>query len=194
MKLIKLLITSVLALSLVACTSNEGSSESKYDPATFTYVEDLRSLPVDMMAYNGFSDTEHAFRKLGFEESFRFFDEAGTGILFYGYPGCASCTQAVPVLNDVAKELGQTIYYVDISAEEFKQEYVDKLGEAASEFVEKDENGVPQLFVPFVLSVVNGEVIDAYTGSISSSNAQLNESESKQLAEIYHEVLEPFQK
>ena len=40
--------------------------------------------------------------------------EKGTGIIYFGFSGCPWCRNLVPILTDLAEELEEPVYYLDI--------------------------------------------------------------------------------
>jgi len=87
--------------------------------------------------------------------------EDGTGVIFFGFSECAWCKAYVPMLNEVAKEVGlDKIYYVDIKKDREKntkayQEIVSHLNNNLL----TDEEGNKRIYVPNLTVVVDGIVV-----------------------------------
>lgn len=189
MKFLKALLAIGLMLTCAAC-------EKKYDKSTFKYIdEDLMAVSVDMSAYQGFTDSNHVFKRITFKEALRFFDEQATGIVYYGYSSCPFCVQVVPVLNQVAKEYGLTVYYVDVHGEDkISDADLDRFLELADEFLEH-EDGKAQFYVPQVFVFVNGEIIGSHLSAVDSydpSMGNMTSAQVKELTNIFKKMLKPL--
>lgn len=189
MKFLKLVLSFAVVLGLAAC------GEKPVDKSGYQYIEDLKSVDVDMTSYPGFTDTNHVFKKITFKESLRFFDEKGTGIVYYGYATCPYCVQVVPVLNEVAKSYGLTVYYVDVHGDKISDADIDRYMDLAKEFLDKDDEGNPQFFVPQIFTFVNGEIVGDHLGAVDSydpSAGNLTSSQRKELTNIIKKILKPL--
>ncbi len=87
--------------------------------------------------------------------------EKGTGVIYIGFPECPWCQAYLPMLDEVAKEIGLSkISYLNIkddrsdNTEEYQQ-----LVELLKEHLNYDSDGNERIYVPTVVSVVNGEVV-----------------------------------
>lgn len=88
--------------------------------------------------------------------------ENGTGVVYLGFPECPWCTQYVVYLNEVAKENGvETIYYHNIleDRQNNTNEY-KKIVNLLSDYLQYDEEGNKRIYVPAVIAVKKGEIID----------------------------------
>ncbi len=189
MKIVKKLILAfLLASMLVGC-------EAKVDKSNYKYLNDLKSVNVDMSVYKGFTDTDHAYKKISFKESLRIFDEKATAVLYYGYSSCPYCIQIVPVLNEVAKSYDLTVYYVDMHGDDkISEADLTKFKEMLADHLEKDADGKPQFMVPQVFVVVNGEVVGEHLSAVDSydaSNGNMTSSQKKELTKIYQKIMKP---
>ena len=167
----KKLIACLLAfLVLSGCTGKTETQFKEYDvPSGEHKVIELMNVPVDMTEYQGFTDTDHVYRRTTMKESFRLVDEGVTGILYFGYNTCPYCLKVVPILNDLAKKYGQMVYYIDVFNEQdtISDEDIDRYLNMYVDFLEKDE-GEPVFYVPQVFVIVNGQVIDGHVGAVDS--------------------------
>ena len=69
----------------------------------------------DLSAYEGFTDEQNAFVEISLEASLEKIEQGESFMIYYGKPNCPWCIEAVPVLNEAAKENGAVVYYVDTS-------------------------------------------------------------------------------
>lgn len=88
--------------------------------------------------------------------------ENGTGVVYLGFPECPWCTQYVVYLNEVAKENDiEIIYYHNIleDRQNNTNEY-QKIVNLLSNYLQYDEEGNKRIYVPAVIAVKKGEIID----------------------------------
>lgn len=88
--------------------------------------------------------------------------ENGTGVVYLGFPECPWCTQYVVYLNEVAKENDvETIYYHNIleDRQNNTNEY-QKIVSLLSDYLQYGEEGNKRIYVPAVIAVKKGEIID----------------------------------
>ena len=211
MRKVKLILAGVMPLTLAACKPNlnidasataEASSAPEY---TITNSVDLVTSEADMTGYQWLYDTDPPFVETTFQESIRMFTEKGSGILYYGRTNCPWCQRAVPVLDEVAKETGVTIYYIDASeplataadgsvdATKSQEVYQELLG-YISPILEKDEDGKPAFQIPEVIGVKNGEIVGHHLSlvdsfSLDSEDAQMNDEQVAELKDIYRRII-----
>ena len=86
--------------------------------------------------------------------------EHETGIVYLGFPECQWCKEYVVYLNEVAKSRNiSTIYYYNIKEDRANNsENYLKLVNILKEYLQKDENGNPRIYVPAVIFVSNGNI------------------------------------
>jgi predicted bacteriocin transport accessory protein len=223
---VKKIFTGVLCLLLLCgCTSSAASSSSSASPSasatvgttadpakkvTITNSITLTSKTLDMSGYKYLSDKSPAFIQITMKESLRLIDEKGSGIVLYSYATCPWCNRAVPVLNEVAKEMGIHIYYVDVYEAElmssdgksFSTEgkaviqsmlshYDTILRHEANETTGKVE---PTLYTPEVVAIKQGMITSHHTSlvddfTMNSEADQLSEAQTAELAGIYEELI-----
>jgi len=87
--------------------------------------------------------------------------ENGTGVVFMGFPTCPWCQAYVPLLDEVAKELGlKEIYYLDVydDRSDNTPEY-QRLVELMGHHLLTDDNDNPRIYVPDVTVVKDGVIL-----------------------------------
>lgn len=186
----KLLTSLLILLCLVGCTkSNEEDNEINY-----TY--DIVSKSVDMSEYDGVNSTQHNFRGIVVTEFLNCVDNESSGVFYLGRTNCGCCQTCISYLDKVAKELGVTIYYMDVYDEEMPitdKEVMDKLRTYMESILVENEEGEKELQTPTVFSVINGQLVDSLIclGSMNFDNPP-TEYQEKKLMNRYREILKPF--
>ena len=192
----KKILTCLLAVVLLAGCFNktESKKNTSSDTLTITNKVSLTSTKVDMKGYKWIRNDVADFQLISLKESLRMFEEGGTGILYYGYTECAWCNRAVPELNEVAKELNLTIYYVDASAKVEKEDY-KKLLEYIDPVLKVNSSGEKGFYVPAVIGVKNGKLTDYHVSLLDSfelskddPNKQLSDAQKQELQDIYRKI------
>ena len=192
----KKILTCLLAVVLLAGCFNktESKKNTSSDTLTITNKVSLTSTKADMKGYKWIRNDVADFQLISLKESLRMFEEGGTGILYYGYDECAWCNRAVPELNEVAKELNLTIYYVDASAKVEKDDY-KKLLEYIDPVLKVNSSGEKGFYVPAVIGVKNGKLaeyhvslLDSFELSKDDPNKQLSDAQKQELQDIYRNI------
>ena len=154
-------------LVLVGCANGEGPRFENEFPTS---------------QLEGYGIEEHRFFDVTMEEALALREvEDFDGILYFGFPQCPWCQAAVPILNDAALEAGIDVFYVSRDPEireigdwsEWDLEMANWL-DAQLEMrwiYEEDEDGEsvpvrPNIFVPHVIHLRSGEVIDHHRGTL----------------------------
>ena len=192
----KKILTCLLAVVLLAGCFNKTDSKknTSSNALTITNKVSLTSTKADMKGYKWIRNDVADFQLITLKESLRMFEEGGTGILYYGYDECAWCNRAVPELNEVAKELNLTIYYVDASAKVEKDDY-KKLLEYIDPVLKVNSSGEKGFYVPAVIGVKNGKLVDYHVSLLDSfelskddPNKQLSDAQKQELQDIYRKI------
>lgn len=144
--------------------------------------------------------------------------ESGTGVIYFGFPECPWCRNAVPVLLDAADETGSDIYYFNalsirdtkeldedgnvITTKEGTDKYykiLELLGDNADIYSGLNDESIKRLYFPTVVFVLDGEVLYHHTGTLDSQEdpyISLTDDQKEELLNIYidhmHEVLNDF--
>lgn len=143
MKRKMLIITLILSvLLLTSCKGKETISDSKKFASEYTQVQE----------YNVFT-----YRS---EDEIIKILEHGTGIVYLGFPECPWCQAYVPILNEVAdiEGLDKVYYYNILTDRQDNTEFYQKLVSILSDNLRYDEEGNKRIYVPAVISVVEGKI------------------------------------
>ena len=189
----KLMLAFLALIVLASCSSNSANTKEKDKNKN---VCDIDCEVADMSEYETMKESDHVFKEVTFKQANEMLqDEKFTGIIYYGYPACPWCEEAVPIMNEVAKKLDLTIYYVNkkskanIDNPEGEKEATKLLDEAYG--LDKDDEGNARLYVPEVVVVQAGEVISHHMGTIESHDAterKMSEDEIRILNKIYENM------
>ncbi len=192
----KIVLIFTLMMTLVSCgkAQETETAETEVDETvTITNSVEFNTTTADMSGYKWLYDSEPAFIEMTLEESVRMFSEGGSGILYYGYAGCPWCERAVPILNEVAKDLGVTVYYINVHAQTTMEAY-NELLTYITPILETDSNGEPEFKVPEVIGVKNGEITDHHLAlvdgfKIEGDESQLDDSQKEEMENIYRTII-----
>ncbi len=90
--------------------------------------------------------------------------ESGTGLVFLGFEECPWCQQLAPIVDDAAEVEGlEKIYYVDIrQARNDNDEFYQRLVGYLDEYLQKDDEGQPRIYVPDVTALRDGEIVGKF--------------------------------
>ncbi len=136
----------------------------------------------------------------------------GTGVIYFGFPECPWCRNAVPVLLEAAKETGiDKIYYFnalsirdkkhldedgniivdDEGTKEYK-ELLELLYDDLGEYEGLNDSSVKRLYFPTVVFIKNGEILGLHIGTVDSqtdSSVALTSAQTEELREIYSQYM-----
>ena len=132
------------------------------------------------------------FEPMSFEEAIAFFEDQQSGLLYFGFPNCPWCQEVVPLLHELASQANVPVHYIQTRDDEGIRLYTDSQRDAIAPylngFIRNNAQGEPTLYVPLVVAVENGQVIQGHQGSISGHNAHEEELTSTQRQELQEEL------
>ena len=112
------------------------------------------------------------------------------------YPGILKKNLSMPILKKVAKENGIDIQYVKVRDEEKNRLYTDEqkaiIEPYIQDYMSNNDEGVLTLYVPLVLVVKDGKVVDGHEGTLESHDAterKMTNDEKEQLTKIYTKLM-----
>ena len=182
----KKMLLIILMLLLCSCAKQNGVN----------YTYDIQSDRVDMSAYSGVSSTNHNFKLIVPSELYKCIENKSSGIFYLGRNNCGCCQKVCKYINEVAKELNVTVYYIDVFNEDEPltvKANQDRLYEYMLDILGVDENGEKVLLTPQVFSVVNGEFYDSL---ICYDGIEMDSVPTSQQIEVlknkYRNIMKPF--
>ena len=135
--------------------------------------------------------------------------EDGTGIIYFGFPECPWCRNALPVLLEAAKENEiQNVYYFNaksirddkelkdgkiVTNKEGTKEYyelVDRLKYNLGVYEGLEDDSIKRLYFPTVVFVMGGKVVGTHIGTVDSQkdpSKHLTKKQKQELLNIYNE-------
>ena len=204
-KLVALIFSFVITLSLPACITND-----PVDPSCVPSVGDptnwMAGHENDAAIFAGIypvSD-DNPFLMASYEEVARLF-ELGSGVLVFGFPDCPRCRNAFPALEKAFKEMsidqkegfsGKILYYNIYDDREANNERYQALVEYTKEFLTFDDDGKPRIYSPDVFFVTSGKIIGNHLDTVPSltdPRDSLNEEQEAELISIYKELIEKME-
>lgn len=196
----KLILSLLVLVSLVGCTSNtsvSSSTSSSEETYTITNSVELNGFTTKLPGYKWVGSEIGNFKEVTMKESVRLFEEKGTGLVYYGYTGCQWCERFLPQLNQVALKTGVTIYYVDaaIFNEEESETYPILTEYLSSILSTNEETGEKEMYVPLLIGIKDGELVGSHSGLvdgfvIEDESSQMNDDEKKELQDIFMDIIE----
>lgn len=195
-KVIILMSTVCLLLSVASCADAKEEKENMESSKTAN-VCDIDCESADMSEYETMLEENHVFNEVSFAQSNELLkSEDFTGIIYYGYPACPWCVEAVPIMNEVAKDYNLQIYYVNKKSQENinhpeEEEKAIQILDAAYGLDKDKESEKPRLYVPEVVVVKEGEVLSHHMGTVKNHNAHervMSEDEQRILKTIYENM------
>lgn len=174
---------SMMLCMLVGCQSSHSNQMNELNDCEVNNV-----CTVDVQKKN--------FVDMDMEQALQFLENKETGILYFGYDECPWCQQASPILNEISIEKNQEINYIRIVNAAHERLYTDEQNERLSllisNYMTPDDQGTFQLYVPLVLSVKDGKIMNGYIGTFENHNAntrEMTEEEKEQLKSIYEKLI-----
>lgn len=156
----------------------------------------LDTYACDMSLYENMSSTNHQFKGISVAELKKVFDEKGNALVIFSYTDCPHCQKIIQHVNQLAKDLNVTVYYLNAYSKEFPIVGTDNyqiLIDLCESVLEKDEDtGEKVLKTPMLFSIINGEIYDCMIGGNLSDPP--TDSEIKVLKDEIYRILLPFSK
>ena len=130
--------------------------------------------------------SKNIFKYITIDEVLNILNTSGDEVIYFGYPTCIYCRNAIQVLVDTAKETTlDVIYYLELEEIDPKySELIDALGEELIIV----EDGKKKVYLPLVIFITDGKIISYNKGTLFSQEdpyQKLDDSQVKGLSEIY---------
>lgn len=187
----KMIIISICLCYILGCSSPSKSNEKNYCD------ESTNSCTLDNDA-NSVQST-HPFISITMQKAIQLFKEKKKGVIYFGYPDCPWCQEAQPILEDVSKEFPIDVYYVRTRDNNKEKLYTEDEKKAIipylKNYLKEDDQGILQLYVPLVISIKDGEILQGHLGTVEDHDAhesKLTESQKKEVKDIYTKIFSSF--
>lgn len=180
------------ALLLAGCAGQPASSAASSDQACDSAEEAYGCVPEEGSAASANpSANDYGFEPMTFQEAINLFKNGGNGLLYFGFPDCPWCKEVVPLLQAEAKKQGVPVHYIRTRDDDRQLLYTEKQREEIApylkEFVTRGDDGKLKLYVPLVVTVRNGEMVDGHQSTVDGHNAKerpMTTQEKEQVEEI----------
>jgi len=105
--------------------------------------------------------------------------EHGSGLVFLGFKECPWCQKLAPMIDEAAKAEGLTkIYYMDIRQARANNDVTyQMLVEKLKDYLAKDGDGNPRIFVPDVTALHDGKIVGRFLPETSIDDKGLTPGE-----------------
>lgn len=171
-----------------SCT-NKKTEENNVKGCDGDEICDVKN-QADMSGYETMKDANHRFISIPMQDFLVKTENKESGIFYFGYVACPWCQEAVPVMNEVAKQLDLNIYYIDKKAETSDEATIAKVEDVLKGIL-TEMDGKPHLYVPEVVVVKDGEIIDHHLSTIGDYDAHertMTAQEQEQLKHLYQDL------
>ena len=174
------------------------SLNGKYDENTKNNYLDVKIDEDNQIKYASIEEIENILEK-------------GTGIIYFGFPECPWCRNAVPVLLEAAKDMDiDVIYYYNAYSIRDKKTLIDGeiiieeegtedckiLVELMYDFLPVSnglaDESIKRLYFPTVVFVKEGKIIGLHTSTVDSQEnpfIELNKEQKEELKTIYTDYI-----
>lgn len=213
----KILLLLVICLIVTGCVNKKDNSDGLKFKNEY---EDINGRETDYGKHISLEISEDNIIKYSNFSEILDLLEDGTGVIYFGFPECPWCRNAVPVLLDAASSTNlEKIYYVNVydlrdtlelnendevvtkkKASEEYYELLEKLDNILLkyELTGSDGNiydtGEKRLYVPLVLFVKDGEVVAYHNDTVESQNDPFILLDDNQYNELYNIYLDGIHK
>lgn len=199
----KKILASIFTISmlLTGCASRQQTSSVVSTTETAKEMTDeetgLVYTKTDMSGYRFVEGKAADFRSIKMDQANKIFTKDLTGILYLGYESCQYCQRAMPILNEVALEYDEPIWYLD-AANEYTSEDYELLNAFMYDDLEEDEDGNRTIYTPYVLAIKDGEIVDSHTSLVDSWEPEdeddvMSDEQNEKLKVIYEKIFKSLQ-
>jgi len=133
------------------------------------------------------------------EESVLELFESGTGVLLFSFPESEWCQDIMPIINEIALSSEVEVSYFNVrdirqsNTEEYQSMYLEIVEYLKT--TEFDELLYSEIFVPTLIKIENGEIVDFHLGTTtnhvetSTGLPELNSAQEQELNSIINRIL-----
>lgn len=199
----KKLLVIIIVILFTGCQSNDAMKfKTEYEKINNKAVEGSDKTYLEMTI-----DKSNPFIYASYDEIVDIIKK-DTAVIYFGFPECPWCRNAIPVLIDAAKELGidKIYYYNALSIRDKKslddngkivvenegtkeyKELVKLLYDFLPEYSGLNDATIKRLYFPTVLFVKKGQIVGLHTSTVDSQKdpyKKLSEDQYNELKNIY---------
>lgn len=115
-------------------------------------------------------------------------DNRSSGVFLLSNSTCEYCLIAMPLITEVADELGVNVYYIDTESSTYPfNAYAIDIIEALYDHLEVDDQGVKTIYTPHLFSIVSGKVSKSHIGLLG--HVYDSDRDDERLKDIYRDIL-----
>lgn len=185
-KFLKIIMCMAVLIISTACGTNNTMTDAE------KFKQDYEALNNDTVVMN--IDENNPIKYVDFNEVIDILT-TGTGVIYFGFPGCPWCRNMIPVLFDVAGANNiNTVYYFNPSDVRTNgDEDYKKLVNILNDYLLENSDGEKTLYVPDVYFVKDGKIVGHHLSTVDSQTdpyTSLTDEQIKELENIYQELFE----
>ena len=208
-KLVLSIVMIVMVIGMASSCTVKPVEEKNEDAIKFK--EEYEALNKDSIEMNVPSNNKMKYAT--YEEVIELL-ESGTGVIYFGFPECPWCRNAVPVLINSAMDtdLEEVLYFNALSIRDKKHldengnivvdkegtaEYyklLEKLSAVLGPYDGLNDSSIKRLYFPTVVFVKGGKIILAHEGTLESQTDPTKSLSKKQKDELYQIYTNAIQK
>lgn len=185
MKKILLILLCVLC---AACGIKPDNTPKTYRNST------VENLPVaDISKYPRLPSSDALVKSGDFEIVNQLYEEGGAFVFYIGGSFCPFCLDMLPVLYETVGEYKIPIVYIDAELVAMNTSAYDTFMVTYDRYLELNDEGEKELFIPFVVMVNNKKVVYDNIGTIETHDAHergLNDEEITKIKNKLRKALE----
>ncbi len=137
---------------------------------------------------SGYDLETAVFHELTLQQLYEAIDAKKTVIVLLSHITCPWCQALVPVVDEVARGRELGIYYIDADREFLNDERLLKMCQEIENKTAVDEEGNPCLYLPSILYIRQGMLIDIHVGTVSGHDASAMGLSEKQRARLVYNL------
>lgn len=191
------------ALMLAGCSSaTDTSKTSSQDPAKTSAMEAVRGCIADETSCESFQAEQSIqaladdFTPMTFDEAIAFFKEGESGLLYFGFPDCPWCQEVLPLLSASAADHEVEVHYVRTRDKNkdllYTPEQKEQIIPYLQDYMSDNDKGELTLFVPLIVEVKDGKVVDGHQGTVDGHDAherKMTDEERQEVSSIVDSIV-----
>lgn len=175
-------------LLLAGCGSNADSS------AANSACGDDGAFGCEVGTEDSIRSLSDDFVPMTFQEAIDVFENGQDGLLYFGFPDCPWCREVVPILHEEAERLDVPVCYIRTRDDDKELLYTPEqrveIAPYLGEFVSTGLDGELKLYVPLVVAVKNGKLVQGHQGTVDDHDAHEREMTDEEREQVDKEIRE----